>query len=47
MDILRERGLIEPLREYVRSDKPFLGVCLAMQLLFDGSEESGGVEDWG
>ena len=25
MDILRERGLIEPLREYVRADKPFLG----------------------
>ena len=47
MDILRERGLIEPLREYVRSDKPFLGVCLGLQLLFDGSEESGGVEGLG
>ena len=47
MDILRERGLIEPLREYVRADKPFLGVCLGLQLLFDGSEESGGVEGLG
>ena len=47
MDILRERGLIEPLKEYVRSDKPFLGVCLGLQLLFDGSEESGGVEGLG
>jgi glutamine amidotransferase/cyclase len=47
MDILKERDLIEPLKEYVRNDKPFLGVCLGLQLLFDGSEESGGVEGLG
>ena len=48
MDILHERKLIEPLREYVLDGtKPFMGVCLGLQLLFDGSEESGGVEGLG
>ena len=47
MDILRSRGLVDPLREYVASGKPFMGVCLGLQLLFDGSEESGGVEGLG
>jgi glutamine amidotransferase len=41
---LATRGLVEPLREYAASGKPFLGVCVGMQLLFDGSEEGGGVE---
>lgn len=36
MENLRQRGLIEPLRTYA---KPFLGLCLGMQLLFDFSEE--------
>ena len=39
---LRERGLIEPIREFVRSGRPFLGVCLGLQLLMEGSDE--GVE---
>tara|TARA_B110000977_G_scaffold78825_3_gene106033 strand:- start:5791 stop:7434 length:1644 start_codon:yes stop_codon:yes gene_type:complete len=47
MDILRERDLIDPLKEYCASGKPFMGVCLGLQLLFDGSEESGGVEGLG
>jgi len=48
MDILRERALIEPLREYVlNGNRPFMGVCLGLQLLFDGSEESGGCEGLG
>jgi glutamine amidotransferase len=41
---LAVRGLIEPLREYAASGRPFLGVCVGLQLLFDGSEEGGGVE---
>jgi imidazole glycerol-phosphate synthase subunit HisH len=41
---LRDRGLIEPLRDYAASGRPFLGVCVGLQLLFDGSEEGGGVE---
>ena len=41
---LRQRDLIEPLREFVASGKPFLGVCLGLQVCMDWSEEDGGVE---
>ncbi|HEY2595342.1 MAG TPA: imidazole glycerol phosphate synthase subunit HisH [Chloroflexota bacterium] len=41
---LADRGLIQPLRAYAASGRPFLGVCVGLQLLFDGSEEGGGVE---
>jgi imidazole glycerol-phosphate synthase subunit HisH len=41
---LSARGLVEPLKEYAASRRPFLGVCVGLQLLFDGSEEGGGVE---
>jgi len=34
MDGLRQRNLIEPIVESVRSGKPFLGICLGLQLLF-------------
>ena len=33
--------------ECLQAGKPFLGICLGMQLLFDGSEENGGVEGLG
>lgn len=36
---LRKAGLIEPLREWVADDRPFLGICLGFQLLFETSEE--------
>jgi glutamine amidotransferase len=38
---LRERGLLEPLRDWVRAGKPCLGICLGFQLLFDASDEGG------
>jgi glutamine amidotransferase len=41
---LASRGLIRPLQEYAASGRPFLGVCIGLQLLFDGSEEGGGVD---
>ena len=41
---LAARGLVQPLRDYAASGRPFLGVCVGLQLLFDGSEEGGGVE---
>jgi glutamine amidotransferase len=41
MESLRALGLVEPLRETVRSGKPFLGICLGLQLLFSQSEEFG------
>lgn len=40
MEKLFEDGLVEPLREYIRAGKPFLGICLGLQTLFEGSEES-------
>jgi len=36
MDLLRQRGLVEPLRA---TRSPLLGICLGMQLLFEGSDE--------
>ncbi|PZO34375.1 MAG: imidazole glycerol phosphate synthase subunit HisH [Shackletoniella antarctica] len=39
---LRDKGLVEPIKQQIASGKPFLGICLGLQLLFDGSDE--GVE---
>jgi glutamine amidotransferase len=39
MEALRLRGLEEPLKRHVASGKPFLGVCLGLQLLLDYTEE--------
>lgn len=39
MAALQQRGLVQPLRDYVASGRPFLGVCLGLQLLMDRSEE--------
>ncbi len=36
---LRARRLIDPIRQFIHSGKPFLGVCLGLQLLLDTSEE--------
>jgi len=36
---LRNRGLFEPIREAIRGGKPYLGLCLGMQLLFEASDE--------
>jgi len=38
---LDSRGLIEPIRTWLAADRPFLGICLGLQLLFDGSDEDG------
>ena len=39
MEALKERGLVQPLREYVDSGRPFLGVCLGLQLLMERTDE--------
>ncbi len=44
MDNLRTLGLEETVRIAALSGKPFLGICLGMQILFEYSEEDGGVE---
>ncbi len=36
---LRSRGLIAAIQQVVASGKPFLGICLGLQILFEGSEE--------
>jgi glutamine amidotransferase len=38
---LRRRGLVAPLLQLARTETPILGICLGMQLLFEGSEEMG------
>lgn len=39
MQHLRSRNLIEPIKSAIASGKPFLGICLGLQMLFDSSEE--------
>jgi len=47
MEHLRERNMIEALRDYADSGKYMLGICLGMQLLFESSEEFGEHEGLG
>lgn len=41
MNNLKQFGLIESIKKFIASGKPFMGVCLGMQLLFSESEEFG------
>lgn len=43
MDKLHELGLIDVIKEAAADDKPFLGICVGFQLLFDSSTEGGQV----
>lgn len=47
MDKLHQYGLVEVIRQVAAGGKPFLGICLGLQLLFESSEESEGVEGLG
>jgi glutamine amidotransferase len=44
MSGLVERGLVDPIIESVNQEKPFLGICLGMQLLFSRSDEAPGMD---
>ena len=44
MEKLHSYGLVEVIREVAALGKPFLGICLGLQLLFESSEETPGVE---
>lgn len=44
---LRATGLWHPVREWALAGRPYLGICLGYQLLFESSEESPGVEGLG
>ena len=41
MDRLRAAGFVDPIRAWIAADRPFLGICLGLQLLFEGSDEDG------
>lgn len=43
MGSLKSAGLVGPVRAAALSGRPFLGICLGMQILFSHSEEDGGV----
>jgi len=43
MTNLHQMGLVEPLLAAIRGGKPFLGICIGFQLLFEHSDEDGGV----
>ena len=47
MDRLNASGLIPAIREGVARGIPLLGICVGLQILFEGSEESSGVEGLG
>lgn len=44
MEELQRRNLVQPIKEIIKKGKPFLGVCLGLQLLFSESEEGGEVK---
>lgn len=47
MDKLHQYGLVPIIKKVVQKQTPFLGICLGLQLLFESSEESPGVEGLG
>ncbi len=47
MQQLTERGLAEPVIAHIKANKPFLGICLGLQMLFEESEEGGCVKGLG
>lgn len=44
METMTKRGIKDTIIEYTKSGKPFLGICLGLQLLFPESEETPGVK---
>ena len=40
MESLEKKNFVEPLRQYLTSKRPYLGICLGMQILFEESEEA-------
>ena len=44
---LHEKRFVEPILDHIQADKPFLGICLGLQMLFDVSDEDGRWEGLG
>lgn len=47
MKRLESLGYVEALRDYLNSNRPFFGICLGLQVLFERSEESPGIDGIG
>jgi glutamine amidotransferase/cyclase len=47
MKVLNEKNYINVLKEYLESDRPFLGICMGLQALFETSEEAEGINGLG
>ncbi len=47
MTELEKRGLVEPIKEWVLAGKPYFGICLGYQILFESSEETPGIKGLG
>jgi glutamine amidotransferase len=47
MESLNSSGLVETVKKAAQSGKPFLGICLGLQLMFEESEEAPGVKGLG
>jgi imidazole glycerol-phosphate synthase subunit HisH len=47
IDNLKKHGLFSVIKEQIHEGKPYLGICLGMQILLEGSEEAPGVEGLG
>lgn len=47
MTCLKQSGLMRPVLDYIDSGRPFLGICVGLQLLFEESEEAPGVPGLG
>ncbi len=47
MDKLHRYGLVSVIKKTIENGTPFLGICLGLQLLFESSEESQGIEGLG
>src|SRR5215203_6479965 len=41
MERLRAGGFVDPITSWIAADRPFLGICLGLQLLLEGSDEDG------
>ena len=47
MERLHQYGLVDVIKEIVKKETPFLGICLGLQLMFESGEESPGIEGLG
>ena len=44
LEILKKKNLVKSIKQFIAEGKPFLGICLGLQILFEESEENPGVK---